>query len=277
MSTTSLPHALTLPAFLAIGGPVPSNRRNSQETNAAILRLALPNLMDTYEIDRPLRVAHFLAQLAHESDSFCTFEEYASGAAYEGREDLGNTKPGDGKRFKGRGPIQLTGRANYRAFTGWLRRQLPGGTPDFEGRPELVLDDQWVPWSAIYFWVDKSLNRYADRDDVLAITRIINGGRNGLDDRKAKLARAKIVIAGLLADATTTPDRLQFPVLHRGQMNDNNVERLQFFLRKQGADIGIDGDFGPATELAVKGFQARRGIEPNGIVTPDTWSALAGA
>ncbi|SIR41265.1 putative chitinase [Rhizobium sp. RU35A] len=276
MSDASLPHALTLQTFLAIAGPVPSNRRNSQEVNASILRLALPSLMDTYEIDRPLRVAHFLAQLAHESDSFSTFEEYASGAAYEGRDDLGNTRPGDGKRFKGRGPIQLTGRANYRAFTGWLRRQLPGSTPDFEEKPEQVLDDQWVPWSAVYFWVDKNLNRYADRDDVLAITRIINGGRNGLDDRKAKLARAKAAIAALQASQARTPDRGLFPVLHRGLMNDGNVERLQFFLRKQGAEVAVDGDFGPATELAVKAFQARRGIIPTGIVSPDTWSSLAG-
>ncbi|MEE9926480.1 MAG: hypothetical protein PBV01_24520 [Brucella anthropi] len=76
----------------------------------------LPELLKRFQVTNALRIVHFLAQLAHESDGFCAMEEYASGAAYEGRADLGNTQTGDGKRFKGRGPIQLTGRANYRAF-----------------------------------------------------------------------------------------------------------------------------------------------------------------
>src|SRR5215469_9026868 len=72
----------------------------------------LASTLEKYEINTPLRVAHFIAQTCHESDGYCTTEEYASGAAYEGRRDLGNTEPGDGRLFKGRGLIQLTGRAN---------------------------------------------------------------------------------------------------------------------------------------------------------------------
>jgi putative chitinase len=274
MSPSSLPQALTQDTFIAIGGPVPSNRSKARDTNVAILRLALPDLMDAYEINTPLRMAHFLSQLAHESDSFCTFEEYASGVAYEGRQDLGNIKTGDGRRFKGRGPIQLTGRTNYRAFTAWLRNQLPGTIPNFEAQPELLLDENWVYWSAIYFWTTRRLNEAADRDDVIAVTRIINGGRNGLADRKEKLARAKAAVARLVAAATTTPFSKDWPVLHRGMFDNTDVERLQSLLIHHGARIGIDGDFGPATELAVKNFQTRQGIAPTGVADPATWAAL---
>jgi putative chitinase len=277
MPTASLAQALTLDTFLQIGGPVPANRSKARETNAAILRLSLPDLMDLYEIDRPLRVAHFLSQLAHESDSFCTFEEYASGAAYEGRTDLGNVKSGDGRRFKGRGPIQLTGRANYRAFTAWMRKQLPGNVPDFEAEPHLVMEERWVAWSAIYFWTTKRLNEPADRDDVITVTRIINGGRNGLADRKEKLARAKAAVAKLTAIATPTPFSKEWPALYRGLRDNEDVERLQSLLVSRGAQIAIDGDFGPATELALKAFQSLHDLQQTGIADPATWAALGEA
>src|SRR5437660_554846 len=82
--------------------------------------------LDRYEVNTPLRVAHFLAQVAHESDGFCTTEDYASGRAYENRADLGNTQPGDGPLFKGRGLIQLTGRANYKSVGDKLSLNLVG-------------------------------------------------------------------------------------------------------------------------------------------------------
>jgi putative chitinase len=80
--------------------------------------------LEQFAIDSRLRAAHFLAQICHESDGFCTTVEYASGDAYEGRERLGNTKPGDGRRFKGRGLIQLTGRANYTQYGKLLSLEL---------------------------------------------------------------------------------------------------------------------------------------------------------
>jgi putative chitinase len=138
-----------------------------------------------YEIDAtPLRLAHFMAQLAHESAGFLYMEEIASGAAYEGRKDLGNTQPGDGRRFKGRGPIQLTGRANYRWYG-----QLIG--IDLERHPEIAAIPSIGMLTACLYWHDHRLNEIADVDDVERITRKINGGLNGFADRKAKLAVMK--------------------------------------------------------------------------------------
>lgn len=139
----------------------------------------------TYGIlDAPLRMAHFMAQVAHESGGFRWMEEIASGQAYEGRADLGNGAPGDGKRFKGRGPIQLTGRANYRLF---------GRTVgiDFENNPEIVALPSIGLLVACQFWQMRGLNELADADDLMAITRRVNGGTNGLEQRKAYLAKAK--------------------------------------------------------------------------------------
>ncbi|MDS7933589.1 glycoside hydrolase family 19 protein [Acinetobacter sp. V91_7] len=131
-----------------------------------------------------LRFAHFIAQLAHESGNFRYMEEIASGAAYEGRKDLGNIMAGDGIRFKGRGPIQLTGRANYQQYGRALGI-------DFESHPELVAIPSIGLLVACKFWTNNGLNELADRDDILTITRRINGGTNGLDDRKSNLAKIK--------------------------------------------------------------------------------------
>lgn len=139
-------------------------------------------------MDSPRRLAHFMAQLAHESGGFVYMEEIASGAAYEGRANLGNTQPGDGKRYKGRGPLQLTGRANYREFGQALGIY-------FEEHPELVAVPSIGLHVACEYWKRKGLNALADADDAEGITRKINGGTNGMADRKARLAKMK----GLLA------------------------------------------------------------------------------
>ena len=127
-----------------------------------------------------LRLAHLMAQLVHESCSFRYMEEIASGSAYEGRVDLGNSQVGDGRRYKGRGPIQLTGRANYRKFG---RRM----GIDFENHPEIVALPCIGLHIALEYWADRKLNSWADADDIDAITRKINGGTNGLADRKHHL------------------------------------------------------------------------------------------
>lgn len=151
---------------------------------ATELALAANVHLETYSIKTQLRFCHFLAQLAHESGNFRYMEEIASGAAYEGRKDLGNTQTGDGKLFKGRGPIQLTGRANYRRYGQQIGI-------DFENNPEIVAIPSVGLLVACKFWSDNDLNVVADRDDVTTITRRINGGLNGFEDRKNKLSMIK--------------------------------------------------------------------------------------
>lgn len=135
-------------------------------------------------MDSAQRLAHFLAQVIHESGSFRYMEEIASGSAYEGRADLGNREPGDGKRYKGRGPIQITGRANYRTFG----RRIG---IDIESNPEIAAVPSIGLHLALEYWKSRNLNVLADTDDVVGITRKINGGTNGLADRKAHLAKVK--------------------------------------------------------------------------------------
>ena len=146
---------------------------------------------DIAHINTPKRMAMWVAQLGHESVGLKYMEEIASGADYEGRRDLGNTQPGDGKRFKGRGPIQLTGRANYRAFTEWARRSGVS-TLNFEAEPKLLENPHWGFIAAAYYWVvaRPQLNNYSDLGDVVAATRAINGGTIGLDDRIQRYQRA---------------------------------------------------------------------------------------
>jgi putative chitinase len=144
--------------------------------------------MIKYDILSPLQMAHFIAQVGHESGSLLYNEEIASGAAYEGRVDLGNTQPGDGVRFKGRGLIQLTGRFNYIAFSRYTG-------VDYVSNPDPVADDPMVSAEAAgWFWVDRRLPALAERDDVRGVTKRINGGFNGLDDRMQNLFRAKSVL-----------------------------------------------------------------------------------
>lgn len=156
---------------------------------AAELGLAAAVRFPQYGImESRLRLAHFMAQLMHESGSFRYMEEIASGAAYEGRADLGNNMVGDGKRYKGRGPIQLTGRANYRKYG-----RLMG--VDLERHPELAAFPSIGLWTSCLYWGQRGLNAKADLDDVKAITKAINGGYNGLEDRKAHLAKVKDLLA----------------------------------------------------------------------------------
>lgn len=135
-------------------------------------------------MDSGLRLAYFMAQLIHESGSFRYMEEIASGAAYEGRADLGNTQPGDGKRFKGRGPLQITGRSNYRKYG-----KLIG--IDLESHPELAAVPSIGLHTALEYWRQNNLNKLADADDVVGVTRRVNGGTNGLPERKTHLAAIK--------------------------------------------------------------------------------------
>ncbi len=138
-------------------------------------------------IDTPLRQALFVAQIGHESGELRFKEEIASGQAYEGRRDLGNTEPGDGRRFKGRGLIQLTGRANYAAYGKSIGREA-----ELLENPRIVAEDPELCVDvAGWYWEKRKLNQLADRDDLEAVTRRINGGLNGLADRRRLLGRSR--------------------------------------------------------------------------------------
>jgi putative chitinase len=140
-----------------------------------------------FQINTPKRLAAFFAQLAHESGSLKYSEEIASGAAYEGRRDLGNISSGDGVRFKGRGLIQLTGRFNYRKYGNLLGL-------DLIGNPEQAATPSVSCRIAGLFWKSHGLNELADKGDFSEITRRINGGYNGLRDRIDHWNHAKAVL-----------------------------------------------------------------------------------
>lgn len=139
------------------------------------------------------RIAMWLAQIGHESAGFNATEEYASGAAYEGRADLGNTQPGDGVRFKGRSWIQITGRNNYGLFSQWAYRQRLVPTPTyFVDHSTELADLKWAGIGAAWYWTvaRSDINALSDRQDLETVTRRINGGTNGLADRRDRYNRA---------------------------------------------------------------------------------------
>ncbi len=140
-------------------------------------------------INSDARKSAYIAQLAHESDGFQTLEEYASGADYEGRTDLGNTEAGDGRRYKGRGPIQITGRYNYSTYGEQLG-------VDLINNPELAATPEVGFRIAAAFWSNNNLNDYADSGHFNTITERINGGQNGKDSRRAYWSTAKSTLGG---------------------------------------------------------------------------------
>ena len=150
--------------------------------------------MDAYDINSVARQAAFLAQIGHESARLRYVREIWNPvqcpwqSRYEGRADLGNTEPGDGERFMGRGLIQITGRANYDACGKALGL-------DLNGTPELLETPKYASLSAGWFWDWKRLNALADVGDFERITRRINGGLNGQDDRLALYSAAQAAFA----------------------------------------------------------------------------------
>jgi len=180
---------------------------------------ALAEVTQKYELDTPIRLAHFIAQVAHESgafnyssenlnysakalrsvfgkyfttdqaaDSYARQPEKIANIVYADRMGNGDTDSGDGWRYRGRGLIQLTGKENYRACGLFIEQELLDN-------PELVAADPEISVAAAcWYWRSRQLNQYADADDIKAITRRINGGYHGLEDRQAYLLRAKQVL-----------------------------------------------------------------------------------
>jgi len=144
----------------------------------------LDQCLNRFEINTIPRVRHFLSQVAHESGGLRWIVELASGDAYEGRKDLGNTKPGDGKRFKGVDPLQMTGRSNYQAFANYI-----GDQKVMEGWRYVSSNYLFLPSG--FWWQNNKMNALCDRGaTVREITRRVNGGYNGLADREKYYQKA---------------------------------------------------------------------------------------
>ncbi|WP_062367895.1 C39 family peptidase [Gordonia sp. QH-12] len=238
--------------------------------------------MQAAQITTPLRAAHWCAQIGHESGGLVYMEEIADGSAYEGRADLGNVYPGDGMRFKGSGPIQLTGRANFSRFSEWcFAKRYTTNPREFVDHPERVRrEPKWGFLAASWYWTvaRPQLNPLADRDDLIGVTRAINGGTNGLDDRRDRLARCKRLgdkllppsPGGLTMDASSELTK-RFPSRSKYRASDGLVDTMAGFILN--IDARIHEEFVERNALlgdpacvalvkreAAKGDPAARGI-----------------
>ena len=259
---------------------------------------ALVEILPKYGITTERRVAHFVSQCAHESNNFRTLEEnlnyreetllkifgryfgpgkrnaaeYAKNpekiANYVYMDEfrkskMGNTQPGDGWRFRGRGLKQLTGRDNYTRFGA-------SGGLSAEKAAEYVATEKGAIESACWFWDANKLNSLADGDDVTAMTKRINGGDIGLADRQSRYKNAMEVLGGKISAAPVNPQITDAvtQTLREGSKGEL-VKRMQAVL-----GVSADGDFGPGTERAVKAWQAKNGLSADGIVGPKTLAAM---
>ena len=259
---------------------------------------ALAEIMPKYEIDTPNRIAGFIAQCAHESNNFKSLEEnlnYSEKALNsvfgryfgKGKRDaseyarkpekianyvyqdefrtkrgaMGNTTDGDGWRFRGRGLKQLTGRNNYTAF---------GKTVDLtaEEAADYVATEKGAVESACWFWNNAKLNKIADDGDIVKMTKKINGGTIGLEDRTKRWEKALAILGGEVAPAPKKAKASKgvdmTAVLNVGSSGDT-VKAVQEFL-----GIGADGIFGRGTKRAIKQWQASKGLTADGVVGPAT-------
>jgi predicted chitinase len=231
------------------------------------------------DVTNEMRARMWLAQVGHESGSLVYFEELASGAAYEGRTDLGNTQPGDGKKYKGRGPIQVTGRSNYTNAGNGLRLPLVD-------KPEMAADPTHAFRVSGWWWKANGLNPISDTGDVVAATKRINGGTNGLSDRQSRyeLARkqgSKVIVSGgstapappPSASAGTAPPWPGRVFKQPPTMQGSDVKTWQGQMRTRGWAIDADGYYGPGSEKVCRQFQADKHLGVDGQVGPQTWAA----
>ncbi|PWE57675.1 chitinase [Metarhizobium album] len=207
------------------------------ESNMTSVLIALNTYGARYGLDRPHRLAQFLAQIMHESGSFRYDREIwgptPAQDRYDVRTDLGNTpaRDGDGKKYAGRGPLQVTGKANVAEFYNWCVRTIGGAVPNFVSNPDLINTDPWEGLSALWYWDTRKLNSWADQGDIETVTKRVNGGKNGLPDRIDYYGRAALVLLGYKADT---------------------VEAFQVAAQRNGQYKGaVDGDVGPKTRAAL--------------------------
>lgn len=161
-------------------------------TKAGVFVPVLNTALQRYQIVGRLRLAAFIAQIGHESGQLRYVREIwgptPTQVKYEGRSDLGNNAPGDGFKYRGRGLIQITGRANYKDCGEAL-------SVDLLDRPDLLEQPQYACLSAAWFWAGRGLNTLADAGEFDKITRRINGGQNGAAERQVLYAQALKVLA----------------------------------------------------------------------------------
>ena len=189
-------------------------------------------LMRPTQLAAPHRLYMFLGQAAHESGLWNYDRELwgptPAQSRYDGRLDLGNIDKGDGYKYRGRAGFQITGHANYAAFTAWAQSNY-AGAPDFVANPDLINTDPWEGLASIWFWETHGLNALSDAGDITAVSERVNGGDNGLADR-IKLTIAAGIILGGYPDIKAfqklhalTPDGIAGPitlgVLHKVLMN----------------------------------------------------------
>ena len=229
--------------------------------NDSIIRntvVAFNKYADICQINTPLRKAHFLAQIAHESDSFKTTVEYG----------------GASKRYApwfGRGLIQVTWEANYIDFYEWCVEQGFEDVPEFftaKGRDKAA-QFVWAFLGAVWYWQTRNLNNLADEDNVRAITKSINGGYNGLDDRMNKLNKAKKIfgVKALKVDSDSGS------IVTKKKYT---VSQVQNALVSHGFSLVVDGKMGEKTIAAVKMFQKLNDLVPDGVLGPKTEAKLFG-
>lgn len=257
---------------------------------------AMCEILPLWEIDTANRVAGFIAQCAHESNNFRVMSENLNYSAtalnkifpkyfiragrdaeqyhrkpemianviYANRMKNGNTASGDGWKFRGGGILQLTGRYNYTKFGEAVDMSAEDAT-DYVRTKKGALD------SACWFWDTNKINRYCDAQDIVGMTKRINGGTIGLADRKKHYAHALEVLGshydGPMEEAAPAKANV---TLRRGSKGPA-VKKMQAAL-----GIGADGDFGPGTERALKRWQKRNGLTPDGVAGPATLGKLYG-
>lgn len=267
--------------------------------NIQSLYEALEAVLPRYEINTAERVAHFLAQCGHESADFTLLRENLNYSAeqlhrvwpsrfptvesaqpynrnpeaiankvYSSRMGNGDEHSGEGWRYRGRGAIQLTGKANYTAFAESINYSLDQAVDYLETL-------QGAVESAAWFWWKNNINHWADLNDVVKITKIINGGTLGLDERRAHTEHNLQVLGGQNTAAVLTEQAdnstANWPTLRQGSPHTEWVQRLQ-----QCLGLTADGNFGPGTDAALRQWQAANGLTADGIAGPNTLKKLFG-
>ena len=258
---------------------------------------AMNELFPQYDVNTPQRIAGFLAQCGHESGGFRIMEEnlnysakslnavfgkyfirggrnaeeYArqpekiANVVYANRMDNGDTASGDGYRFRGRGYIQLTGRYNYTKFANSIGKSV-------DEVVEYLTTVRGALESALWYWDTNDLNKFCDSGDVKGMTKRINGGYIGLEDRQHHWAVCLVELGETPAVHEHVEDDEidigDIGVLRRGSRGEG-VKMMQ-----EALGIGADGVFGPGTEAKLKEWQAANGLTADGIAGPATLGKL---